>query len=158
MKHIAGWVFLGAIAVAALGLYGWEQRARGRAEAQLVELRQAYDSLGRVQRRVDTVHRVQRDTLYRRIARVDTMTLTVREWMRDTVEVIRYVARTDAALRACTATDSTCTDRLSVRDLRITNLEDQIERMPKPRAAWKVWGERVTLVVGTAAVCSAGRN
>jgi hypothetical protein len=157
VKHVAGWVFLGAVAVAALGLYGREQRARGRAEAQLVELRRSYDSLGRVQRRVDTVHRVQRDTMYRRITRVDTMTLTVREWMRDTVRVVEYVARTDAALRACVGTDSTCTDRLNVRDLRITNLEQQVERMPKPRAAWKVWGERVTLVVGTAAVCSAGR-
>lgn len=157
MKALAGWVLLGAIAIAALGLYGREQRARGRAEAQLVQLRQAYDSLGRAQRRVDTVHAIQRDTLYRRIASVDTMTLTVREWMHDTVEVIRYVARTDAALRACTATDSTCTDRLTVRDQRITNLTEQLERVPQPRPAWKVWGERITLVAGTAAVCSAGR-
>jgi hypothetical protein len=158
VKSLAGWVLLGAVAVAALGLYGREQRARGRAEAQLVALRAAYDSLGRVQRRVDTVHRVQRDTLYRRIARVDTMTLTVREWMHDTVEVIRYVTRTDSALRACLAADSTCTARLGVRDLRITNLEGQLAAMPRPRPAWKVWGERVALVAGTAAVCSAERR
>lgn len=155
MKHVAGWVFLGVVAVAALGLYGREQRARGRAEAQLVELRQANDSLAKAQRKVDTIY--LRDTLRLRFRRIEWDTVRVRDTIvrNDTVFVPRAVA--DSVISACTSALRTCEQRAQLWADRYANLELQVAAMPKPRAAWKVWGERITLVVGTAAVCSAGR-
>jgi hypothetical protein len=147
MKQLAGWVLLGAIAVVALGLYGREQRARGRAEAHLVELRIKNDSLALAQRRVDTLYRVQRDTFYRYRDRLDTLTVTVERWMHDTVQVVRFVALADSTVRACSAALLTCEERDRLWAQRYANLEAQVAAMPKPRAEWKVWLER-SLIAG----------
>ena len=74
------------------------------------------DSLGKLVRGADTVYVHQRDTLLRDIAVVDTLTVTVERWKRDTLQVVRYVARADSALRACVSTMSACEERVRLRD------------------------------------------
>jgi len=172
VKALAGWVLLGAVAVAALGLYGREQRARGRAEAQLVTLKAANDSLAKLQRKVDTVYAGQKIVYagireqwdVARVAHLQGVLDSLRARGIPKPETVRVevpvsvLVTADSTIRACEALVLTCDEKVSLWSQRYANLEAQIAAMPKPRAAWKVWGERVTLVVGTAAVCSAGRR
>lgn len=137
------WVLLVVGAAVSILLYGREQRARGAAEAQGARWKLELDSLAKVARRVDTVHLVRRDTMYRRIARVDTMTVTVDQWKHDTVRVVEYVTRTEAALRACTQADTTCVERVANRDRQLVAWEGRWETREKPPSAFRQWSERI---------------
>lgn len=125
MKTLVGWIVLAAIAVAGLGLYAREERARGRAEAKLAQLRSDNDALRRRQARVDTVFRIQRDTFLVRRTRLDTMTVTVAAWKHDTVQVVEYVARADSVVQACSDLLLTCEERDRLWRARYANLERQ---------------------------------
>lgn len=143
--RLALWITLGVAAVGSLGLYGREQRARGRAEAQLAQLRTENAALARVQARVDTVYRIQRDTFVVRRERLDTLTVTVDRWKRDTIAVVQYVERADSTVRACSALLLTCAQRDSLWRVRYANLERQVAAQPRPPPAWRVWGERIVI-------------
>lgn len=146
---VALWLALALAAVVSLGLYGREQRARGRAEAVGAQLRAENDSLRLAQAQVDTIY--QRDTvrLWRVKERWDTAVVTVDRWKRDTLEVVRYVALADSTVRACTAALRTCEQRDSLWALRYGNLERQFATVPRPRPGWLVWTERgLTLWAG----------
>jgi hypothetical protein len=129
--------------------------ARG-ARGEAARLRRSLDSLATVSARVDTVYAVQRDTLWRRIARTDTLTATVEVWKRDTLRVVEYVTRADSAIRACVATVLTCEERVALRDQRLAKL-DSLNRNTERRLRAERGKRLRDLLLGVGAGYLAGR-
>lgn len=119
-------------AIAALVMAAWigftiymrGERQIGAAQQREQQALARADSLERVSAKLDTVYVVQRDTLWRRIARLDTLTVTVEQWKHDTVRVVEYVTRADSVVRACTALVVTCEEEKAVFRSTIASLED----------------------------------
>ena len=110
------WLPLAAIG-ALLALLAFGVRRDGFARDELRRLTVEADSLRRVSARVDTIY--ARDTLrlWRRIATVDTLRETLT--LTDTLEVVRFIAAQDTAIRVCVAALLTCEQRVAVRDARL---------------------------------------
>lgn len=85
------------------------------AQAESARLQTTLDSLAKVQARVESVYVTRRDTVVRRITRVDSLTQTVTEWKHDTLRVVEYVTATDSALRACSALILSCDERAAIQ-------------------------------------------
>lgn len=138
-----GWnVLAAAVAVVSLWLYGAEQRKRGAAEAEGARWKRQLDSLEARVARVDTVYRVRRDTFYLRRERLDTLTVTVDRWKRDTIEVVRYVQQADSTIRACSALVLSCEEREALRIQQLDIWDQRWATREKPPGAFWKWTER----------------
>lgn len=90
-----------------------EERQAGAAQAQLAA---ALTRAEIAERRADSLaraYRVDTVTLWRVKRTTDTLTATVEQWKRDTLEVVRYVTLADSTIRACTAALGTCEARIA---------------------------------------------
>ena len=112
------------------------------AQAESARLQTTLDSLAKQGARVESVYVTRRDTVVRRITRVDSLTQTVTEWKHDTLRVVEYVTATDSALRACSALILSCDERhrVSLAQLAATERKAQADlavlkaRIPTLRA------------------------
>ncbi|HUT77893.1 MAG TPA: hypothetical protein VM285_09420 [Polyangia bacterium] len=109
-----------ALVIALAAAAGWQERDRGRLEADLGRALTANEKLRLAGRRI--VVRYQRDTvrLWRTLAHYDTARITDTVTRNDTVFVPRIVA--DNAVAACRAVITTC-------ELRAANLQERIDTL-----------------------------
>lgn len=142
LPRLGGYALALALFVAGVSVYGWQQRKVGRAQAAEAEARRQLDSLAVVARAVDTVYQVRVDTFRVYRTRLDTFTVTVEQWKRDTLEVVRYVARADSTIRACELALETCDERDAVRVQQLAAWQRRWDARPKPRSAFWTWAER----------------
>jgi hypothetical protein len=133
---------LGTLLVLAVAAALVASGAFARSTARIAQLEQRYDSLAAAGRGLDTVYVTQRDTLWRRIASVDTLVETVSAWKHDTVEVVRFVERADSVITECKSVILSCEERVANRDLQIATLTDlRVEdRKAARRAQWRTAG------------------
>jgi hypothetical protein len=116
---LEGLVLVAVLAFAASWVGRCSGEQDGSALADLDRLEAENDSLKRVQRRVDTLYQVQRDTFLLRRTRIDTLVRTVEHWKHDTTEVVRFVVQAESTIAACTALVVSCDERVRLRDQRI---------------------------------------
>lgn len=130
-----------AVALLVVGLlYGCEQRARGRAEADGARWRSELAALRGRTARVDTVYRVEKQTFTR--WRDSVVTLRDSLTVTDTVEVLRFIATQDSTIASCQALIVTCEQRVAVRDSALATWAARWDARPKPPSKLAVWTER----------------
>lgn len=102
-------------------------KAKGAAEERIKRADSVLVVLRQQKARIDTqfIHDTLRFTKWKDSVR--TMTVSVDKWKHDTLEVVRYVERTDSVITSCADAIHSC-------ELRVRNLEDQLvqERSKQP--------------------------
>jgi hypothetical protein len=138
-------LILVALALIGGGYVLWKDREHQRQIGAITaQLHQADSALAVWQERADSLAQAYhidtvRLTYYR--SKVDTLSVDVERWKRDTIQVVRYVALADSTVKACTLALHDCEARVGAVQHALDASQTEVRllklQVPPPSRKWQ---------------------